>query len=120
MPHTGDHMGEAEGAGSAQEVGSCKRVSPPRASCLYCGSRWSRQIKGIRGFHWCLNVPLHSQEREGRGVWCRDQPIVLVHLVPWMGCSQPVRVDAEAAGKCEVLKIYNTHHIVLFIMIYII
>ena len=30
--------------------------------------------------------------------------IILVHLVTWMGCSQPVHGDAEATGKQEDLN----------------
>lgn len=57
------------------------------------------------------------QSGDGRkGNMGQDQPTTIVHLVPCMSCSQPVCGDAEAAGKCEVLKNYYSH-IVLFTMI---
>lgn len=36
--------------------------------------------------------------------------ITLVHVVTWVGYSQPVCRDVEALRKCEVFKIYNTKH----------
>lgn len=49
----------------------------------------------------------HSQGGQGRELVAGTSLISLVHLISWVGYSQPICGHIETTGKQEVLKIYN-------------
>ena len=90
-----------QGVGSTRQVGESE---DPWANA-FMGVGWNTQAKGMKGFHWYVWMsPGHYQGRARRECVSGANLIILVHLVTWMGCSQPVHGDAEATGKQEDLN----------------
>lgn len=93
------HMGgSAKGAGLTQQVGSRKTENP-----------WGGASPGGLGCEGmslvCLNVAGSVSRGQEGNLVSSATLITLAYLIAWVGCSQPVCGDIEAAGKNDGFKL---------------
>ena len=58
------------------------------------------QGKGVKGFHWCIEMSLgHSQRKPEVGLMAGNSLITLVRLIKRVGSSHHICRDIEGVGK---------------------
>lgn len=57
-----------------------------------------------------------GREQQEEELVARTRLNTLMHLVIWVGCSQPVCGDIEAAGKYKILKFTTLYHDIISVV----